>query len=396
MVIGVGLFSELLKKGPVQEPLIAVAVGVLVGPRGLALLDVRGWGDQHIILEEASRLTLAIGLMGVALRLKRDQVRTLVWPVALLLTFGMLVMWAVSSVLGAWVLGLPLLYALLFGAAITPTDPIVASAIVTGRFAQETLPDRLRGTLSFESGANDGLGYLLIFLPILLVTMAPGEAWGRWLTHTLLVGVVLASLLGLAIGYAAGRLLNWSKRKGWIENYSYLSFTVALSLFTLGAASLAGAEALISIFVSGLVFDFVAETEEKHEEENIQETVTRLFSLPMFVLFGLALPWEAWAGHGWAFSLLAVLVLLLRRPMTLAVLWPLLRGRLTGPDLAYLGWFGPVGIAAVFYAVLAVRHTGAETVWHAASAVILGSVLAHGLTATAFTRLYARHAQTLR
>ncbi len=95
---------------------------------------------------------------------------------------------------------------------------------------------------------------------------------------------------------------------------------------------------------------------------------------------------------GWTGLLLALAVLLRRLPAVLA-LRPLL-GRVGGTrDALFLGWFGPIGVAALFYANLAVRESGAEEAWIVGSLVICASILVHGLSATPLTRLYGRRAQ---
>lgn len=388
-VLLLGLFSQTIKRTVLQEPLLAVAVGVLVGPQALDWLDVERWGDVHAILEQLAELTLAIALMAVALRITPQHLRALWRPVGVLLVLGMLAMWGVSSLLAAWALGLPLWLALLLGAAVTPTDPVIASSIVTGRFAERHLPDKIRTSLSLESGANDGLALLFITLPIFVLGSSQ-QPWQRWLVEALAAGVLLALALGMVIGYAAGHLLHWAMSRKLIESYSFLTFTVTLSLFTLGVAKLLGAGGLLTVFVAGLVFNLYADTGERHEEERIQEGISKLFLLPMFVVFGVAVPWDRWAELGWPLVALAALTLLLRRLPMMAVLQPVLRRTYGVYDAAFIGWFGPVGVAAVYYASLAAERTGHVVVWEAASAVVLVSILAHGVTAAPLSRLYAR------
>ncbi len=391
VVLLVGLFSNRIKRSLLQEPMAAVLVGVAVGPYALGWLDVALWGEENTVLEQAARLTLAIGLMGVALRLEKDSVRALWRPVALLLTLGMLGMWLASSALAGWLLGLPFWTALLLGAVVTPTDPVVASSIVTGPFAKEHLPLRVRDAVSFESGANDGLAYVFVMLPVLMIGHAPDEAWRRWLLDALLVGVAGAVLIGCLVGWTAAKLLSHAERRRHIESTSLLGYTIAFSLLTLGGAKLLGADALISVFAAGLVFNLCAGRREEHEEKHIQEAVAKLFTLPMFVVFGAALPLAEWARLGWPLLALAVLVLLLRRPPVVAAVFPGLRGALSARDAAYLGWFGPIGIAAIYYAAFARGHVHDPVVWHAASALVFASILVHGATAAPLTRFYARH-----
>ena len=222
LVMVVGLLSGPIRRSFFSEPLVALVAGVLLGPAALGLLDPAGWGAREAILEQAARLTLAISLMGVALRLpKREPFRG--WrSLAVLLGLVMPLMWLVSGLLVYLILGVPFLVALLVGAVITPTDPVVSSTIVVGEVAERNLPDRLRHTLSGESGANDGLAYPFVLLPILLLTRPPGEALSHWLTRTLLWEVGAAVVFGALVGYGAGRLLEraqgeapWSARPFW-------------------------------------------------------------------------------------------------------------------------------------------------------------------------------------
>lgn len=390
VVVVIGLFSNPIKKSPVQEPIIAMCVGIAVGPYVLGLVDLAVWGDEKAIVEQAARITLAIGLMGVALRLKKESVTALLRPVCWLLTIGMLGMWLASSALAGWLLGASLWTALLLGAVITPTDPVVASSIVTGNFAKEHLPLRLRDALSFESGANDGLAYLFVMLAVLMLGHSPEEAWSRWLTESLLLGVVGAAAVGCLVGYVAAKLLTFAKERNIVENTSLLGYTVAFSLLTLGVAQLLAMDALISVFLAGLVFNLSIEEREEREEQHIQEAVAKLFTLPMFVLFGIALPFAEWARLGWPLLILAGLILLVRRPPVIALLFPVMRRSLNARDTAYLAWFGPIGVAAIYYAAVAERHAHDPLIWHAASALIAASIIGYGVTAAPLTRLYAQ------
>lgn len=384
------LISDALQRSIVAPPLVAVATGVAVGPAGLGWLDVGTWGEQTKILEQAARLTLAVGLMGVALRLDKDCVRDLWKPTAVLLAVAMLGMWVVASLLLWWILDLPPLLALLIGAIVTPTDPVVATSIVTGNLAQQKVPLRVRTTLSLESGANDGLGYLLVFLPVLLIQFAPGEAMSKWFVGTVLWDVLFATAAGAFIGWASAKLLHLAEARQLLEEYSYLSLSIALTIFALAAVDLAGADGILAVFAAGLVFDFCADAREQHDEERIQETLSNLFMIPMFVLFGLVLPWKEWFELGWPLLGAAAAVLVLRRLPLLLVIQPLLRATYSRKELAFLGWFGPIGVAAVYYAQTAREKLGdqAESVWPITSLLVLSSVVVHGITAAPISGRY--------
>jgi len=390
LVLLLGLLSGLIRRSILSEPLVALLVGVLLGPAALGLLDPAGWGSRETILEEAARLTLAISLMGVALRLPRREPLKEWRSLAILLGVVMPLMWLTSGLLVYLILGVPLLVALLVGAVVTPTDPVVSSTIVTGDLAEKNLPDRVRYTLSAESGANDGLAYPFVFLPILLLSRPSGEALSHWLTHTLLWEVGAAIVFGAFIGYGAGRLLEWAHGKGIMEQTSFLAYTLALSLAVLGAAKLLGSDGILAVFVAGLAFDAAVSETDRAEEERVQEAVNRFFILPIFVLLGLTIPWKGWLELGWAGILLALTVLLFRRLPAVVTLKPLL-GRVRGTwDTLFLGWFGPIGVAALYYANLSVGEAGVEEAWVVGSLIICASILIHGLSATPLTRLYGK------
>ncbi len=393
LVLLIGLFSEPIKRSVLSAPLIALALGVLLGPAVFGVLDPSKWGRQEIILEEAARLTLAIALMGVALRLPDGYFLNRWRSMAVMLGLVMPLMWLASGLLTFLILGLPFWIALLIGAVITPTDPVLASTIVQGETAQKNLPARLRNLLSGESGANDGLAYPLVFLPILLLERPAGEALGHWVTYTLLWEVLAAVFMGAVVGYAAGLLLRWATQKGNIGQPSYLAYTVALALLVLGGAKLLGTDGILAVFAAGVAFSMAASIEEESQEEHVQEAVNRFFILPIFVLLGMALPWDKWVELGWGGVILIVAVLLLRRLPAVLALNPLI-GQTRGlKDALFLGWFGPIGVAALYYASLAPREVGVEEVWVVGSLIITASIIAHGMSAGPLTRLYGKRTQ---
>lgn len=390
LVLVVGLFSGPLKRSPLSAPMVALLAGVLLGPGLLDLLEVASWGRQETILEQAARLTIAISLMGIALRLPPGYPFRRWRSLAVVLGPLMISMWLVSGVLTYLILGLPFWVAMLVGAVVTPTDPVVSSTIVTGDVAERNLPARLRHLLSGESGANDGLAYPLVLLPILMIERPPGEAVLHWLGVTVLWEVGGALLLGALLGYTAGRLLDWTERKGDIEPPSYLAYTLALSLLVLGATKLLGTDGVLAVFAAGIALNMVVSTETRNEEERVQEAINRFFVLPVFLLLGLTLPWGEWLELGWAGVALVVAILLLRRLPAMLALNPLLETTGGRRDALFLGWFGPIGVAALFYANLALHETGAREVWVVASLVITASIVAHGASAAPLTRLYGR------
>jgi sodium/hydrogen antiporter len=386
ITLALGLDSKRLSRSPLPPTLLALVIGVLVGPEVFNLINLEEMGDRASLMEKAARLTLAIGLVGVALRIPREYPRRNWREMLMLIGLGMLAMWAISTALVFLILGLPFWMAALIGAIIAPTDPVAASPIVTGKLAEDNIAEPVRHAISFESGANDGLSYLFVFLPFLILTRPEGEALSHWLTRTLLWDVGVATLFGLALGYAAAKLLQTAERRDAIKSEWRLVYTVALALLAAGAGRLIKSDEVLVIFAAGAMFTQVISQDDRQNEEHGQEAVNRFFAIPIFVLLGTVLPWRGWFDLGWSGLLLTVAVLLLRRPPVLLLLRPLLRDIRTTSEALFVGWFGPVAVAAIYYASLMEHRTGEPVIWHAVSLVICGSVVAHGLTGAPLTR----------
>jgi NhaP-type Na+/H+ or K+/H+ antiporter len=142
MVLLLGLGSKWLAESPLPPTVIALVIGIIIGPEVLGLVDLAALGDEVLIREKAARLTLGIGLVGVALRIPREYPRRNWRAMAVLIGLGMILMWAISTGLVYLILGIPFWLAALIGAIITATDPIAASPIVTGSVAEEnTFPN---------------------------------------------------------------------------------------------------------------------------------------------------------------------------------------------------------------------------------------------------------------
>lgn len=370
------------------EPMLAVLLGVLVGPYGLDVFTTDATALPLEAFEQLARLTVALAVTSIALRLPEAYVWRRARSLAVLLGPGMVAMWLTSSLLTFALLPLGIPEAMVIGAAITPTDPVLANSIVVGTVAEENIPERLRSLLSAEAGANDGLAYLFVFLPILLVGESPGVALGEWLTRTLLWEVLGAVVIGFAVGAAVGYVERQLRMAGFVEETPVLTISVALAAAVLGGVALAGTDGILAVFVAGLAFNWQADPRDAADEQRVSEVLNRLFTIPVFVVFGMVLPWAEWATLGWPPVALVVGVLVLRRlPMVLA-LRPAIRPLDRPAAALFVGWFGPIGIAALFYATLVVRQTDLALAWPVVSLVVLGSIVVHGATASLFTLAY--------
>ncbi len=165
---------------------------------------------------------------------------------------------------------------------------------------------------------------------------------------------------------------------------------MALALFAVGVGRLIKSDEVLLVFAAGAMFTHVISQEDRQNEEHGQEAVNRLFAIPIFILFGTVLPWKGWFDLGWSGLILVAAVLLFRRPPVLLLLRPFMRDIRTRSEALFVGWFGPIAVAAIYYASMMEHRTGEAVIWHAVSLVICGSVVAHGLTGAPMTRALGR------
>lgn len=386
LVLALGLGSKRLARGALPPSLLALLAGVLVGPHVLGLLDVGALAEEALLREKLARLTLGVALVGVALRIPKGFVRDRWRSMLPLVGLGMPLMWAISSGLVWLVLDLPFWLAAVIGGAVTPTDPVAATPVVTGDLAEEHIPERLRHTISLESGVNDGAAYLLVFLGFLMLTRPVDAALTHLLLRTFLWEILGGAALGLVLGYLAGRLLKRAEREGTIEADWRLVYSVALAVLAIGAGRLIGSDEVLVAFATGAAFVQVIRRDDRQDEDRGQEAVNRFFVVAVFALIGLTIPWEGWVDLGWRGVGLAAAILLLRRPPVLLLLGPLTRTICGRRETLFTGWFGPVAVAALYYASLMEHRLEEPLVWHVVSMVICVSALAHGMTGAPLTR----------
>ncbi|KAI9595916.1 Sodium/hydrogen exchanger family-domain-containing protein [Syncephalis fuscata] len=394
-----GLISMPIKEWLyLSEALVATIFGIIIGPSVSGVVHIEQWGDTDTITREYSRIVIALSVAAAGISLPKAYIVkewrslfTLLFPV-------MLIMWLVGAAFIYAFLPLTFVEALMIAACITPTDPVLANSVVKGRFADQYVPDHVRNIISAESGANDGLGFPYLFFAIYLIRYAsPGEAVGKWVYEIVLYQIVLSLAIGIAVGYIARKLLYFAQSRELIDKESFLAFSFALTMFIMGSVYIIGSDDLFAVFVASNSFTwddwFRSETQEAH----LQEVVDMLFNLSFFVYFGAIIPWPSFqTAHDqlsiWRLVVISILILLFRRlPAVLMLQWfiPTLR---TWREAAFAGWFGPMGVGALFFAMLAIEEMDKDDyqgnarnlLFPVVSFIVLASVVVHGITVPVF------------
>ncbi len=376
------LVSGVIRRYPVTEPLLALVLGALLGPAVIGVLVIPEEIRTPLLLE-GTRLLLAVSLIGVALRFPVRDLRSVARPVALMVLLVMPLAAAVTGALGALLLGLPVALAALLGACLSPTDPVLASGVVTGKPAEKALPGRLRKVITEESGFNDGLA-----LPLVLIALAP--ALGKAASGEIgpaAYQVVVGALVGAALGWLVGRAVRHVEEQDEVESPPELILTLLLAVAVLGVASVLKTNDVLAVFVAGLLYNAAIGERDRQKQDALDEAFNRYLIVPVFLVIGAALPVDEWRAFGWGAVAFAAGVLLLRRPPVVLLLQKLLGLQMR--DAVFAGWFGPIGVSAVFYLVLA-EHEGVRDprLFAAGTLAVAVSTLAHGISTVPARRAY--------
>ncbi|KAI5309523.1 hypothetical protein KEM55_003062, partial [Ascosphaera atra] len=295
-------------------------------------------------------------------------------------------------------------------ACVTPTDPVLSGAIVKGKYADEHVPKDLQQLIVAESGANDGLGYPFLFLAVYLIQYTgmggagqdgtAQKAIGLWFGDTWGYTILLSVVYGAVVGYGAKVLLRYAESHNYVDRESFLISAVTLALFTMGTCGMIGSDDVLACFVAGNAFTIDDWFRLETLSDSVQPTLDMLLNLTIFMWLGAVCPWYKFAHNDiipiYRLIFLGILVLLVRRiPVTFALyrFIPQIKGK---RQAAFVGFFGPIGISAIFYLYLAreyidtnitvdghVREDAQKlsdtmeiVVWF----VILCSVIVHGLS----------------
>jgi NhaP-type Na+/H+ or K+/H+ antiporter len=370
------LISRLAQRTVLSTAVLFLASGFIVGAGVLGLVSLSPDGAGVNSLIEIALFTVLF-TDGTQTGL-RDIAAAWRLPGRALLLGLPLTLLAIAAV-ARWVVGLTWLEALLVGAALSATDPILASAI-TGR---EEVPARLRHLLNVESGLNDGLA-----LPVVIVlTAILGRAEVR--TGALLGEAALGVGVGVVVPWVVV-LIEQMRLLGASPRYEpLLGLSIGLVIFA--SSSLAHANPFLAAFAGGAALATLSPT-IRNAFRPLADTLSEMLKLAALLVFG-ALISPSFLGEipatGYAFGLL---VLFLARPLALAVaLWG---SRLDRREWVAAAWFGPKGFASVVYGLLILGAGVAHgaLIFHLIALVITMSIIAHSSTDVLVVRWF-EHAE---
>jgi NhaP-type Na+/H+ or K+/H+ antiporter len=269
---------------------------------------------------------------------------------------------------------------------LAPTDAALGQAVVT----EPRVPGRIRQGLNVESGLNDGICVPLLFAAVAAADIGSQISDGRGAGTLLLEEIGYGVIGGVAAGLLIGAVIVHAGRRDLIEGAWRQVIPAAGALLAYGTANALGGSGFIAAFVAGITFR-AAIKRDPAEMNFLTEEVGSALNGITFLLFGAILLGPALGELTWQLALYAVLSLTVVRLVPVAV--GMLGTHARPPTLAFLGWFGPRGLASIVFAVILIEESNLPHEHLIVLAIYLTvglSVFAHGLTATPLANLYAR------
>ncbi|TFK52645.1 hypothetical protein OE88DRAFT_1658020 [Heliocybe sulcata] len=368
-VVIFGMLSLLIReKLYIGEACLAFVFGVVIGPYGAGVFDPRHWGGgteevSNSITLEFTRVVLAIGVFAIGVELPKAYMakhwKSLFFLLFPCMTWG----WFVSAgLIYALIPGLNFLSSLAVAACLTPTDPILAAAVVGGKYADKHVPAHLRHLLAAESGCNDGAAFPFLYIALYLVLdKSTGRAISDWFLLLWLYQVILGIVLGAIIGIAFRHLMKFCERKDLIDRQSYVAQYVSLAILTIGICTMLGSDDLLAAFSCGTAFAWDGFFNKQTEDSVFSSVVDLLFNVAAFVFVGAWMPFSDFSNveltlSVWRLVVIGILILLLRRLPIIIALYKFIPDIKTFREAIFSGHFGPMGIGAVFISTLAAEQ----------------------------------------
>ena len=431
LLLTMALSSALIQRLPVSTAAIYLGVGCALGPWGLNALRI-DLSDSAPWIERLTEIAVILSLFIGGLRL-RLPLRHVAWRAAFRLASVVMLASIAGVAVCAWLLlDIDPALALLLGAILAPTDPVLAGSVTVGHSQDK---DRLRYALSGEAGLNDGAAFPFVVLGLLLLGPVSMSQIATWAGSRLLWAVPA----GLLLGYVLGRLVGSAAIALRTRNRDTAAPTdfLALALIALSytGANAIGAWGFLAVFAAGIGLrhaEVVTVKEDPHpkaeqtaaevhppaetlvspntvtEQEMSQpavaagvlvaevfsfgDTLERMLEVLLVGIVGVSLAthWDPRA------LLLAAGLIVIVRPAATFLL--LVHSPTTRLQRTLLGWFGIRGIGSVYYLAFALTHgvqsiAGRELADMTISIVAV-SIVVHGLTSQPLMRWYDRHQST--
>ena len=395
LLIGWSLLAGRLERLDVTGPIVFVVVGLVLGNGPWAVIDIAiETSSVHLLAE----ITLALLLFADAARVDPQDLHHSAGLPIRLLAIGLPLTFAVGFGLAALLLtDLPWELAALLGAVLAPTDAALSAGVVS----DSSLPQSIRRALNVESGLNDGIATPVVtaLIAAAAVAIGVGALENTASTHGMgaLVDLVGGLAIGAIVGYLGGLGVTQTRLRRWIHPGGARIVALMLAVLAFAVAEETGVNYFVAAFVAGLAF----RTGLGHDDEEVTELpelIGQVLALAVWFVFGAGLLVDGLELVDWRIVVYSLLSLTVIRMVPVAI--SMMGAGYGRPTIAFIGWFGPRGLASVVFGLLIVEELPANdpavrTVLSTIVLTVLLSVLAHGISARPLTAWMRRQEPTV-
>lgn len=395
-ILGVGILPRYVEERPISKAILYVAFGYVVFslPLGVPAPDPLA---QGAFAERIAEVGVIVALMTAGLKLDRPPgLRSWIstWR---LLAITMPLTIVAAALLGSWA-GFAVPTAVLLGAVVAPTDPVLATEVSVegpgGSNEDESKAgvaggeDEVRFALTSEAGLNDGLAFPFTNLAVAmaLVGIAPGNWIGEWLLVDVAFRLGVALLTGLGLGWVVAKLIFVTE----VESDNPLAISLlgiealGATLFVYGLTEVVGGYGFIAVFVASMVVRHYEREHDYYEElHDLSEKVEQLLMAVIMILFGGTIAGGLFGPLTWEYAVAALALVFVVRPLCGVV--GLLGFERSWAERLVISFYGVRGIGTFYYLAFALNHAAfgdPDGIWALAGLVVLVSVVVHGVTAT--------------
>jgi len=385
VLVAYAAVSGRLHGSAITPAIVFTGIGYLVGADGLELIGAELDAETVRLLAE---VTLALVLFGDASALQVGLLRREAGIPIRLLGVGLPLIIVIGGVLALVMFPrLSLLEAFVLAVLLAPTDAALGQTVVS----DERLPSRLRQGLNVESGFNDGVCVPLLFAAVAFAELDEAPTFDGQIIVDLVKEVGIATAVGALAAAAVALVITNSKRVGWLEHHWAQVVPLATAAIAYTATVELGGSGFIAAFVGGLVYRQILGPSTAHETTRLTEELGGVLSAVTFFVFGANVIGSGITDLDASTVIYAILSLTVVRMVPVAL--SLIGTGAAPATMAFAGWFGPRGLATIVFMLTIVGESnlaGTGRIVQVATATVLLSVVAHGLSAPLLTERYVR------
>jgi len=396
VTLGSGWISRL----PLSFAIIYLLVGIFLGPYGFGLIQLR---QEEVfnaeLLKKITEIVVIISVFSCGLRIVRP-LKLEIWGITARL-IGLLMPISIFTLaaVGKLFLGMSWGEAILLGAILAPTDPVLASEV---QLTDVKDKDELRFGLTSEGGLNDALAFPFVYFGIYALK---NEAWGNWFKHWILVDVIWAIVVGIVMGFVVAKAVVWLDQKiqkrRQVDELMEDFVAIAIILLTYSLTEIVNGYGFLAVFVAGLVVQrsYLNPDKPLNQLEFI-ERMEKLLEVGTILILGSILLVKPMLNYAAQSLLVIFLLFVIIRPLGVWISTigkrPLYSHRRTlNPETRLLfGWFGIRGVGSLYYLAYAFgKGLGGEVAeqisWITYTTIVI-SVIVHGISATPLMQWYEK------